>query len=71
VTVALWTIQDLAEFLKTTPATIYGLRYRREGPAAIRVGKELRFDPADVRAWLDSRKEQARSVHLRGIRASG
>lgn len=37
-------------------ATIYQWRYRGEGPEAIRIGRYLRFDPRDVKKWIDDRK---------------
>ncbi|MFD4204398.1 helix-turn-helix transcriptional regulator [Micromonospora tulbaghiae] len=33
-------------------STLYQWRYRRVGPKASRVGRHLRYDPADVRAWV-------------------
>lgn len=48
----LWTAEDTAEFLGVPVATLYQWRYHRKGPAAYRVGRWLRYDPADVRAWL-------------------
>ncbi|MEV4810272.1 helix-turn-helix transcriptional regulator [Micromonospora avicenniae] len=49
----LWTVQDVAAFLGVPVGTLYQWRYRRTGPRAARVGRHLRYDPADVRAWLD------------------
>lgn len=53
--VQLLTVAELAELLRVTPATIYGLRYRGDAPPAVRIGRELRFDPAAVHAWLAGR----------------
>lgn len=47
---------ELAAILGIAVATIYQWRYRGEGPRGIRVGGKLRFDPADVRAWVDANK---------------
>jgi predicted DNA-binding transcriptional regulator AlpA len=44
-------VDGLAERWNRTPAVIYGMRYRREGPPAIRLGKELRWRLSDVEAW--------------------
>lgn len=49
----LWTVEDVATFLGVPVATLYQWRYRRTGPRAHRVGRHLRYDPAEVRAWLD------------------
>lgn len=46
------TIEELAERLRTTPTAIYCLRYRGEGPPAVRVGRRLLFDPVEVEEWL-------------------
>lgn len=45
--------EDLAQFLQVPLQTIYGWRYQRKGPPAIKVGKHLRFRRADVEQWLD------------------
>lgn len=49
----LWSVEDVSAFLGVPVATLYQWRYRRTGPRASRVGRHLRYDPADVRAWLD------------------
>ncbi len=48
----LWWVQDTAEYLQLPVATLYRWSSRREGPPAYRVGRHLRYDPAEVRAWL-------------------
>ncbi|MFG2105828.1 helix-turn-helix transcriptional regulator [Micromonospora chersina] len=48
----LWTAEDVSTFLGVPVSTLYQWRYRRTGPRASRVGRHLRYDPADVRAWL-------------------
>lgn len=47
----LWTIDDVSDFLGVPVQTLYRWRHRSEGPPCMRLGKHLRFDPADVRAW--------------------
>jgi DNA-binding transcriptional MerR regulator len=49
----LWRIGDVAEFLDVSVATLYFWRSVGMGPTAYRVGKHLRFDPAEVVRWLD------------------
>ncbi|QSB14047.1 helix-turn-helix domain-containing protein [Natronosporangium hydrolyticum] len=49
----LWTVEDVATYLGVPVATLYQWRYRRTGPRARRIGRHLRYDPADIRAWLD------------------
>lgn len=47
----LWTINDVSDFLGVPVATLYGWRHRGDGPPARRLGKHLRYLPADVHAW--------------------
>lgn len=52
----LWTPIECAQFLKLdSHKTLASWRNRRQGPSYIRVGTCIRYDPAAVRAWLDSR----------------
>jgi predicted DNA-binding transcriptional regulator AlpA len=49
----LWTVEEVADFLRLpSVATLYRWRTMETGPAAFRVGRYLRYDPAAVRAWL-------------------
>ncbi|MCX4829655.1 helix-turn-helix domain-containing protein [Streptomyces sp. NBC_01016] len=45
---------DVAELLAVPVETVYQWRRKRTGPKGFRVGRHLRFDPADVRAWVES-----------------
>ncbi|MFF2163800.1 helix-turn-helix transcriptional regulator [Streptomyces sp. NPDC102340] len=45
---------DVAELLAVPVETVYQWRRKRTGPRGFRVGRHLRFDPADVRAWVES-----------------
>lgn len=51
----LWTVTEVAEFLRVPVATLYGWRHQRVGPPGIRIGKHLRYRPADVYAWVNER----------------
>jgi len=51
------TIQQLAERLTVSVGCIRAWRIRGEGPPAIRVGTALRWDAAEVNAWIDARRE--------------
>ncbi|TQJ52226.1 helix-turn-helix domain-containing protein [Phycicoccus sp. SLBN-51] len=51
----LWTIDDVSAFLGVPVQTLYQWRHRSEGPPGVRLGKHLRFDPAQVRAWVASK----------------
>lgn len=48
-----WTVSDVSAFLGVPVGTLYQWRHRRIGPRAARVGRHLRYDPAEVRAWFD------------------
>jgi excisionase family DNA binding protein len=57
----LWKIDEVAAFLGIPPSTLYQWRHRRTGPRSFKVGRHLRYDPADVRAWLtDQERGHAR-----------
>ncbi|MDF3292789.1 helix-turn-helix transcriptional regulator [Streptomyces silvisoli] len=52
------TPDDLVElFDLPSVETVYQWRRKRTGPRGFRVGRHLRFDPADVRAWVDAQRE--------------
>jgi excisionase family DNA binding protein len=55
----LWSPQDVAEYLGVPVQTIYQWRSRGYGPPGFRVGKHVRFRPADVEAWVDAQSEVA------------
>lgn len=48
----LWSIEETAAYLRVPPGTLYQWRHRRKGPPAGKVGRHLRYDPADVKAWF-------------------
>lgn len=50
----LWRVQDVADFLGLPVETLYRWRKVGYGPPAARVGRHLRYDPDDVRAWFRS-----------------
>jgi excisionase family DNA binding protein len=54
--VRLLSISEVAGMLQVPRATLYQWRYLGDGPPSIRVGRYVRFDPADVAAWLEGRK---------------
>lgn len=49
----LWSIDEVSAFLRVPVGTLYQWRHRRIGPRAAKVGRHLRYNPADVRAWLE------------------
>ncbi len=57
----LWTVRDLAAFVKSTPDAVY--RWVELGMVpCIRLGRSIRFDPAVIREWLASRSVPAGKV---------
>ncbi|MEU4176045.1 helix-turn-helix domain-containing protein [Streptomyces sp. NPDC026589] len=43
---------DLADLLGVPIETVYQWRRKDTGPCGFRVGRHLRYDPEDVRAWV-------------------
>ncbi|MEU1915027.1 helix-turn-helix domain-containing protein [Streptomyces massasporeus] len=50
---------DLADLLGVPVETVYQWRRKQTGPRGFRVGRHLRFDPEDVRVWVESQMERA------------
>jgi excisionase family DNA binding protein len=49
----LWTVQEVSVHLGIPVDTLYGWRSRKIGPRAYKVGRHLRYDPVEVRQWMD------------------
>jgi excisionase family DNA binding protein len=54
-TETLWTVADVAEFLKVSKDWVYRRASSRELPSR-KVGSHLRFIRAEIVAWLDGQK---------------
>jgi len=52
---ALWTVHDVAGFLKASASWVYKASERGDLPC-IRLGAMVRFEPAAIRAWLAQRR---------------
>ncbi|MFI9026939.1 helix-turn-helix domain-containing protein [Streptomyces sp. NPDC053560] len=50
------TPDDIAEIFEVPKETVYQWRRKRIGPPGFRVGKHIRYDPADVHAYVTERK---------------
>ncbi|PRX98171.1 excisionase family DNA binding protein [Allonocardiopsis opalescens] len=48
----LWSVREAAAFLGVPVRTLYQWRYREAGPPSHRIGRHLRYVPAEVRAWV-------------------
>lgn len=54
------TTPETAALMRITTAALHNMRYRGEGPPAIRLGKRaLLYSRTEVERWLRSRLEQA------------
>jgi excisionase family DNA binding protein len=51
----LLTVEELCDLLKVTRSALYGMRYTRTAPPAIKIGRQLRFRRSDVEAWIAAR----------------
>ncbi|MCH7230016.1 helix-turn-helix domain-containing protein [Glycomyces sp. L485] len=56
---SLWTIDQVAAYLKIPVHTLRTWRKRGTGPTAARIGKHLRYDPRQVRRWVEQRTAEA------------
>jgi excisionase family DNA binding protein len=48
----LWSVSEVAEYLGIPVQTLYKWRQAGHGPIGYRLGKHLRYEPAEVRAWV-------------------
>ncbi len=55
----LWTVHDVAGFLRVPVQTLYSWRSNGTGPPARKVGKYLRYEPDEVVRWFKSRDDGA------------
>ena len=53
-------MQDVADYLGIPHKTLYNWRTRGIGPRARRVGRYLRYEEQDVRAWFTAQSETVR-----------
>lgn len=57
----LWTIEDVADFIRVPVATIRKWRHRGHplGRLGVRLGKRVIWDPEDVRSWWEKTKSDS------------
>jgi excisionase family DNA binding protein len=53
--VFLLTAGEAAKALAVSPRTLWSLTQRGDIPC-VRIGRSVRYDPADIRAWIDRQK---------------
>ena len=46
------TLSELAAYLSVSTQALYDLRSQGRGPRGFRVGRQLRFRPSEIQAWL-------------------
>lgn len=56
----LWDVKDLAAHLGIPVQTIYQWRKRGYGPPGRKMGKHVRYRPAEVDRWIDSLTDRRR-----------
>ncbi|MGH3972455.1 MAG: helix-turn-helix transcriptional regulator [Pseudonocardiaceae bacterium] len=56
---ALLTIDEVAEYCRVTVLTVRWLRQEGRFAPAIKIGRRLVWDAADLDAWIDSQREAA------------
>lgn len=54
----LLTRRELAELLGLAPKTLANWLVAGDGPPVVRLGRAVRYEPAAVRAWLETRGAQ-------------
>ena len=64
----LWTVAEIAEYLRVEPRTVY-IWVREKGLPARKAGDELRFDPDEVERWTMRDRETEKIIEKNRIRA--
>ncbi len=54
------TVQEVAELLRVSPATVRGWIAKGEGPPAMRFGKQIRYRPDRVMEWVEQQEGSGR-----------
>ena len=52
----LWLTEEAAEFARVSTRTLQRKRAEGEGPPFIRLGRFVRYLPADVRQWVEQNR---------------
>ncbi|MCX5288748.1 helix-turn-helix domain-containing protein [Streptomyces sp. NBC_00183] len=56
------TADDIAVIFKVPKETVYQWRRKHIGPPGFRIGKYIRYDPADVHDYVTNRKNADRNA---------
>lgn len=57
----LWTLDEVATFLGVPKSSLYQMNWKGTGPRSYKVGRHRRYDPGDVREWLNARSSDGGS----------
>lgn len=55
----LLTTTEAAAYLGFDPGTLENWRYKQRGPRWVRIGRTIRYDQADLDAWIAEQKGAA------------
>jgi len=55
----LLTTKQAADYLNRPIRTLEDWRYRGFGPPFIKMGRAVRYDPGDLRQWIEERKVES------------
>ena len=64
----LWTVAEIAEYLRVEPRTVYVWVREKDMPAR-KAGDELRFDPDEVERWTMRDRETEKNIEKTRLRA--
>lgn len=59
---------EVAALLGVSRRTLQGWRWRGGGPPYVRIGGAVRYEPTEVRAWLDAQRRTSTSDGGREVR---
>jgi excisionase family DNA binding protein len=59
-------VEELSEYLDVPVKTLYEWHQSGKGPAAVRVGRRLRYLLCDVRSWLDGQRTRPAEERAEG-----
>jgi excisionase family DNA binding protein len=57
----LWTSREAAQALSISERTLWSLTHDGKIPC-IRIGRSVRYDPADIREWIECQKPACKSA---------
>jgi len=57
-----WTIPEVADYLKVSPSKLYQMVQRGELPS-IKIGRQVRITEDDLARWLDGQRSVTTTLH--------